>query len=156
MVTQQAHDVDTTSHQRRCNVMTLNRRWFDVVLTLLARWVDKYDMASSRLMFPILFSLHCLSTWVRHINMQLQGGYVTCFFFFFFFLKCAHFSERSIQGKGIDFSQIFPTKFHETKCIALANINTFHKHTAYRYPHYENMPIQIYWKFYHQKMKIFR
>ena len=26
-------------------------------------------------------------------------------------------------------------------------------HTLY---HYENMPIQIYWKFYHQKMKIFR
>ena len=23
-------------------------------------------------------------------------------------------------------------------------------------PHYENMPIQIYWKFYYQKMKIFR
>ena len=22
--------------------------------------------------------------------------------------------------------------------------------------HYENMPVQIYWKFYHQKMKIFR
>ena len=22
--------------------------------------------------------------------------------------------------------------------------------------HYENMPIQVYWKFYHQKMKIFR
>ena len=22
--------------------------------------------------------------------------------------------------------------------------------------HYENMPIQIYWKVYHQKMKIFR
>ena len=22
--------------------------------------------------------------------------------------------------------------------------------------HYENMPIQIYWEFYHQKMKIFR
>ena len=22
--------------------------------------------------------------------------------------------------------------------------------------HYENMPIQIYWKFYHQKMKIFQ
>ena len=22
--------------------------------------------------------------------------------------------------------------------------------------HYENMPIQIYWKFYHQKLKIFR
>ena len=24
------------------------------------------------------------------------------------------------------------------------------------YLHYENMPIQIYWNFYHQKMKIFR
>ena len=24
------------------------------------------------------------------------------------------------------------------------------------FSHYENMPIQIYWKFYHQKMKIFR
>ena len=24
------------------------------------------------------------------------------------------------------------------------------------YLHYENTPIQIYWKFYHQKMKIFR
>ena len=24
------------------------------------------------------------------------------------------------------------------------------------YTHYENMPIQIYWKFYHQKMKNFR
>ena len=23
-------------------------------------------------------------------------------------------------------------------------------------PHYENTPIQIYWKFYHQKRKIFR
>ena len=22
--------------------------------------------------------------------------------------------------------------------------------------HYENMPIQIYWKFYHEKMKVFR
>ena len=26
----------------------------------------------------------------------------------------------------------------------------------YKSTHYENMPIQIYWKFYHQKMKIFR
>ena len=26
----------------------------------------------------------------------------------------------------------------------------------YHLKHYENMPIQIYWKFYHKKMKIFR
>ena len=30
---QRAHDVNTTSPQRRCNVMTLHRRWGDVVLT---------------------------------------------------------------------------------------------------------------------------
>ena len=28
--------------------------------------------------------------------------------------------------------------------------------TASLYTHYENKPIQIYWKFHHQKMKIFR
>ena len=37
--TQRAHDVYTTSAQRRCNVMTLHRRWGDVVLTSCARWV---------------------------------------------------------------------------------------------------------------------
>ena len=26
----------------------------------------------------------------------------------------------------------------------------------HRLQHYENTPIQLYWKFYHQKMKIFR
>ena len=36
---QRAHDVYTTSAQRRCNVMTLHRRWGDVVLTSCARWV---------------------------------------------------------------------------------------------------------------------
>ena len=28
---------DTTSHQRRCNIMTLHRRWFDVVYTSSSR-----------------------------------------------------------------------------------------------------------------------
>ena len=36
--TQRAHDVYTTSAQRRCNVMTLHRHWGDVVLTSCARW----------------------------------------------------------------------------------------------------------------------
>ena len=35
---QQAHDVHTTSTPRRCNVMTLSRRWGDVVLTTCACW----------------------------------------------------------------------------------------------------------------------
>ena len=33
-----AHDAYTTSLQRRCNVMTLHRRWGDIVLTSFARW----------------------------------------------------------------------------------------------------------------------
>ena len=36
---QQTHEVYTTSPQRRCNVMTLHRRWGDVVQTSYARWV---------------------------------------------------------------------------------------------------------------------
>ena len=35
---QRAHDVYTTSVQRRCNVMTLHRHWGDVVLTSCACW----------------------------------------------------------------------------------------------------------------------
>ena len=31
-----------------------------------------------------------------------------------------------------------------------------HENNEHTRKHYENMPIQIYWKFYHQKMKIFR
>ena len=30
------------------------------------------------------------------------------------------------------------------------------KTSLVNYPHYENMPIQLYWKFYRQKMKNFR
>ena len=38
--TRQAHDVNTTLPQRPCNVMTLHRRWGDVVFTSCARWVE--------------------------------------------------------------------------------------------------------------------
>ena len=37
-MTQQAHDVRMTSDQRRCKVMTLHRRCYDVILTSCARW----------------------------------------------------------------------------------------------------------------------
>ena len=38
--TRQAPDVNITSPQRRCNVMTLHRRWGDVIFTLHRRWGD--------------------------------------------------------------------------------------------------------------------
>ena len=34
--------------------------------------------------------------------------------------------------------------------------HTHKKNRMWEHNHYENMPIQIHWKFYHQKMKIFR
>ena len=37
--TQQAHNVKMTSFQRRCDVITSHRRWYDVILTLCALWV---------------------------------------------------------------------------------------------------------------------
>ena len=40
LVTQRAHDVNITSPQRRCNVMTLHRRWGDVVFTSCACRVE--------------------------------------------------------------------------------------------------------------------
>ena len=35
------------------------------------------------------------------------------------------------------------------------SVQNVHFYTGRRLGHYENMPIKIYWKFYHQKMKIF-
>ena len=46
------------------------------------------------------------------------------------FWKGAHFFEYSILGKEIDFLNLYPTYFHKTKCIAYADMSTFHKHTA--------------------------
>ena len=40
----QAHDVNITSPQRRCNVMTLHRRWGDVIFTSCARWDEDADL----------------------------------------------------------------------------------------------------------------
>ena len=35
---QQAHDVETTLHRRRCDVITSHRRQYSVILMLCARW----------------------------------------------------------------------------------------------------------------------
>ena len=45
-LSQQEYDAYTTSHQRRCSVMTLHRRWCDVDSKLRAGWV-----------FPLFISL---------------------------------------------------------------------------------------------------
>ena len=45
----------------------------------------------------------------------------------------------------------------ESKHSRLGFIESVHEHcNTANAIHYENIPIQIYWKFYYQKMKIFR
>ena len=41
-VSQRAHAITRTPYQHRCNIMTLHRRWYDVVLTLGPRWDVPY------------------------------------------------------------------------------------------------------------------
>ena len=36
--TQWAHNVKMTLYQRRCDVITSHRRWYDVILMLFACW----------------------------------------------------------------------------------------------------------------------
>ena len=36
--TQQANNIKMTSYERRCDVITSHRRWYDVILTLCAHW----------------------------------------------------------------------------------------------------------------------
>ena len=55
---QRAHDVNTTSPQRRCKVMTLHRRWGDVVFTSCACRVTTLLGISA---YNIAFSLKNLS-----------------------------------------------------------------------------------------------
>ena len=62
--TQRAHDVNITSPQRRCNVMTLHRRWGDVIFTSCA-----YRDSAGYILFP------------------LESLSLSFFFFFFFFFE---------------------------------------------------------------------
>ena len=51
----QAHDVNITSPQRRCNVMTLHRRWGDVIFTSCARWDNSCILNSRCINFCITY-----------------------------------------------------------------------------------------------------
>ena len=53
-------------------------------------------------------------------------------------------------------SVIYKSKI-QSLCIHWAAIRIYAQPQMYQiYTHYENMPIQNYWKFYNQKSKIFR
>ena len=67
-VSQRAHDVNTTSPQRRCNVMTLHQRWADVVWTSCARWDEPrrhktYLLTCAPTCIPAVSTESSLSKW---------------------------------------------------------------------------------------------
>ena len=63
--------------------------------------------------------------------------------------------EKSIIDNHSILSVKFAVNIKENKSKLPAFLVKHHKR-PYKARHYENMPIQIYWKFYHQKMNIFQ
>ena len=52
-----------------------------------------------------------------------------------FVWKGAHFfMSARFKLRKLTFLRLYPTNFHQTKCIACANMSTFHKDTAYLNP----------------------
>ena len=60
--TQQVHNVKMTLFQRRCDVITSHRRWYDVILTLCAHWVctHTFNIIFLHLKYDLLLPELCL------------------------------------------------------------------------------------------------
>ena len=67
---QQANNIKMTSYQRRCDVITSHRRWYNVILTLCAHWDSRLRIAC-RYIFN-LWQLHhrvdSLAQWLKHLS----------------------------------------------------------------------------------------
>ena len=61
-ISQWAHNVKMTSYQRRCNVITSHRRWYDVILMLCACW-DGTSL--HRTFWPSPFHHTHLDIWIK-------------------------------------------------------------------------------------------
>ena len=59
-------------------------------------------------------------------------------------------NKENRKKKRSNNSQDYLLYVHQAMRVRLVSVRQFYS------IHYENMPIQIYWKFYPQKMKIFR
>ena len=72
LIAQQVHCIETTSYQRRCDVVTSHRCWYNVVLRLCAYWVivktcRQLTLPQQLTIFPpvktsVVCSLICLCT----------------------------------------------------------------------------------------------
>ena len=71
---QQAHNIKMTSYQRRCDVITSHRRWYDVILTLCAYWVTEVPLrfvSVSAFLSALNFRLHLSSALFYFTNHRL-------------------------------------------------------------------------------------
>ena len=115
------------------------RLWLTLRYLLLALWcvISVIECASCRIIFPISPSsttqcvVHCLFHWLVFVH----GRKPELSFFFILGSKSLSTLQRSIR-----------------ESFSLNQFKTSFNHCT----HYENMPIQIHWQFYYQKMKIFR
>ena len=73
--TQQAHNIKMMSYQRRCDVITSHRRWYDVILTLCAHWVHSTAKKST---IANIFLSHCMI-----FNYHFLVSLLSCFVFTF-------------------------------------------------------------------------
>ena len=115
------------------------------------------------------WSKRCSSRWglTPHAKMNKMPGdrysgkqcwlCPDCPIWVYFFPLCSRFSVRIII-----INKVWRDRLRELELDILidCNIIGIRPFTCWRFyvsrEHYENMPIQIYWKFYHIKMKIFR
>ena len=70
----QVHDINITSPQRRCNVMTLHRRWGDVIFTSCARWGETFKQT-------LQFSFQTTAVFCQFINARevTTSKHTNCF-----------------------------------------------------------------------------
>ena len=96
-----------------------------------------------------IFVLYSLHLWDAVLYNKVL------FFFFFFFCLPGIFwkTGKNLLTKRVIRKQI-PVCFYEHQ--ASTEKDLLKTEISYSHIHYENTPIQIYWKLFHQKMKIFR
>ena len=85
--TQRAHDVYTTSARRRCNVMTLHRRWADVVLTSCACWVESWNLIHTvtldgYIVYTQIMLLLLIHSFIIYPAYEVCPGYIVFVFLF--------------------------------------------------------------------------
>ena len=91
--TQQAHNIKMTSYQRRCDVITSHRRWYDVILKLCAHWVYSCSVPWKLLHFfyskrgLFYFYMVCLDRWLNKtmknlsvllLSLSIRNGIASC------------------------------------------------------------------------------